>query len=282
MAHAERTRSMGIADGSRARGDRPRRPPMPRRAHAPSWPRARLRPGPSGLAPGLPIGLVFAVFFVLPLVLVGDRQPSGTTTTTRSCPPSRSAATSRTSRAAIDQLPDLCTILKTYHLHGEVLLHRLGTDLGDRLHRSRISSPSTSARSPCRSTLALLCTIPFWTSNVIRMISWIPLLGRNGLVNQALDRLRCMVVHAAGRVAALFAVLGGAGLRPPLHLLHGGPDLQLHGAHRQAADRGRLRRRRQRLADAVERRRPALQARHRHRLDLRRHHRDGRFRHRRA
>jgi putative spermidine/putrescine transport system permease protein len=34
--------------------------------------------------------------------------------------------------------------------------------------------------------LALLCTIPFWTSNVIRMISWIPLLGRNGLVNQSL------------------------------------------------------------------------------------------------
>jgi putative spermidine/putrescine transport system permease protein len=34
--------------------------------------------------------------------------------------------------------------------------------------------------------LFLLCTIPFWTSNVIRMISWIPLLGRNGLVNQAL------------------------------------------------------------------------------------------------
>lgn len=34
--------------------------------------------------------------------------------------------------------------------------------------------------------LFLLCTIPFWTSNVIRMISWIPLLGRNGVVNQAL------------------------------------------------------------------------------------------------
>ncbi|MFQ5748209.1 MAG: SDR family NAD(P)-dependent oxidoreductase, partial [Planctomycetota bacterium] len=33
--------------------------------------------------------------------------------------------------------------------------------------------------------LFLLCTIPFWTSNVIRMISWIPLLGRNGLVNNA-------------------------------------------------------------------------------------------------
>ena len=34
--------------------------------------------------------------------------------------------------------------------------------------------------------LFLICTIPFWTSNVIRMISWIPLLGRNGLVNQGL------------------------------------------------------------------------------------------------
>ncbi|MEZ7197213.1 ABC transporter permease [Pseudodesulfovibrio karagichevae] len=32
----------------------------------------------------------------------------------------------------------------------------------------------------------LLATIPFLTSNIIRMISWIPLLGRNGLVNQAL------------------------------------------------------------------------------------------------
>ena len=29
-------------------------------------------------------------------------------------------------------------------------------------------------------------TIPFWTSNVIRMSAWIPLLGRNGLVNSAL------------------------------------------------------------------------------------------------
>jgi putative spermidine/putrescine transport system permease protein len=35
-------------------------------------------------------------------------------------------------------------------------------------------------------TLFLITTVPFWTSNVIRMISWIPLLGRNGVVNQAL------------------------------------------------------------------------------------------------
>jgi putative spermidine/putrescine transport system permease protein len=34
--------------------------------------------------------------------------------------------------------------------------------------------------------LFLVCTIPFWTSNIIRMISWVPLLGREGLVNQVL------------------------------------------------------------------------------------------------
>jgi len=34
--------------------------------------------------------------------------------------------------------------------------------------------------------LFLLCTVPFWTSNIIRMISWIPFLGRNGLFNQTL------------------------------------------------------------------------------------------------
>jgi putative spermidine/putrescine transport system permease protein len=32
----------------------------------------------------------------------------------------------------------------------------------------------------------LICSIPFWTSIVIRMIAWIPLLGRNGLVNRLL------------------------------------------------------------------------------------------------
>ncbi|ACL55149.1 ABC transporter permease [Methylobacterium nodulans] len=43
--------------------------------------------------------------------------------------------------------------------------------------------------SAIQTVLFLLCTIPFWTSNVIRMIAWIPLLGRNGLVNDALMSL---------------------------------------------------------------------------------------------
>ena len=34
--------------------------------------------------------------------------------------------------------------------------------------------------------LLLLCTVPFWTSNIIRMISWIPLLGKYGVFNRTL------------------------------------------------------------------------------------------------
>ena len=41
--------------------------------------------------------------------------------------------------------------------------------------------------------LFLLCTVPFWTSNIIRMISWIPLLGKEGLINEAL--LATGVIH---------------------------------------------------------------------------------------
>ena len=37
--------------------------------------------------------------------------------------------------------------------------------------------------------LFLVCTIPFWTSNIIRMISWIPFLGRNGILNTTLQAL---------------------------------------------------------------------------------------------
>lgn len=37
--------------------------------------------------------------------------------------------------------------------------------------------------------LFLLCTIPFLTSNIIRMISWIPFLGRNGIANSTLISL---------------------------------------------------------------------------------------------
>jgi putative spermidine/putrescine transport system permease protein len=37
--------------------------------------------------------------------------------------------------------------------------------------------------------LFLVCTVPFLTSNIIRMISWVPFLGRNGLINSSLVEL---------------------------------------------------------------------------------------------
>lgn len=41
---------------------------------------------------------------------------------------------------------------------------------------------SGAARAICFAA----CAIPFWTSGPIRMVSWVPLLGREGLVNKAL------------------------------------------------------------------------------------------------
>ncbi|HUG61368.1 MAG TPA: ABC transporter permease [Methylomirabilota bacterium] len=43
--------------------------------------------------------------------------------------------------------------------------------------------------STMQMVLFLVCTVPFLTSNIIRMISWIPVLGRNGLVNSTLIEL---------------------------------------------------------------------------------------------
>jgi putative spermidine/putrescine transport system permease protein len=45
-----------------------------------------------------------------------------------------------------------------------------------------------------RIVLLLACSIPFFTSNVIRMISWIPFLGREGILNNAV-----MATHLINR-----------------------------------------------------------------------------------
>jgi putative spermidine/putrescine transport system permease protein len=57
--------------------------------------------------------------------------------------------------------------------------------------------------------LFLLCTVPFWTSNVIRMISWIPLLGRHGVVNMALQRLGLIDAPLEWLLYSEFAVILG-------------------------------------------------------------------------
>src|SRR5213596_4315924 len=55
--------------------------------------------------------------------------------------------------------------------------------------------------------LFLLCTVPFWTSNVIRMISWIPLLGRHGVVNTVRQSLGLVYAPSAWLLYAEFAVI---------------------------------------------------------------------------
>ena len=63
-------------------------------------------------------------------------------------------------------------------------------------------------RSPrTQMVLFLICTIPFWTSNVIRMISWIPLLGRNGLVNDTLRSLGIIDKPIEGLLYSDFSVV---------------------------------------------------------------------------
>ena len=82
----------------------------------------------------------------------------------------------------LTNLPDLCTIFSTYLSTAKfcfivwALTLLIGFTLAYYL-AFHVRSATTQM------VLFLVCTIPFWTSNVIRMISWIPLLGRNGLVN---------------------------------------------------------------------------------------------------
>ena len=137
-----------------------------------------------GWVQAMPFGLVFLVFFVIPLLLVvvvsffdyNDYEIVPTLTT-------RSYV--ENFEGCISQLPDVCTIMKTYASTVKFcfLVWALTLMIGFTIaYFLAFYVKSVTVQM----TLALICTIPFWTSNVIRMISWIPLLGRNGLVNQML------------------------------------------------------------------------------------------------
>ena len=141
-------------------------------------------PGLPGWIQATPFALVFAVFFILPLVFVVivsfwdyndyEMLPAFTT---------RSYVESF--EGCLTSLPDLCTMFATYLSTAKFcfIVWALTLVIGFTVAyflAFHIRSTTTQM------VLFLVCTIPFWTSNVIRMISWIPLLGRNGLVNQML------------------------------------------------------------------------------------------------
>ena len=88
----------------------------------------------------------------------------------------------------VKSLPDLCTSFATYISSLKfVFITWLITLLTGFLVALFLSFCVSSLQMQI--VLFLLCTIPFWTSNVIRMISWIPLLGRNGLVNSTMQNI---------------------------------------------------------------------------------------------
>jgi putative spermidine/putrescine transport system permease protein len=87
--------------------------------------------------------------------------------------------------SSLNDYGDLCVTFKTYisTLRISLLVWLLTLVLGFAVAYFLAFHVRTNQM---QTLLFVLCTIPFWTSNVIRMISWIPLLGRNGLVNQTL------------------------------------------------------------------------------------------------
>jgi putative spermidine/putrescine transport system permease protein len=132
-----------------------------------------------------PMMLIFALFFLLPLVFV-TIVSAWDYNEYEMIPAFSLRGYTDTFDGCIAALPDLCTILKTYlkTLKLCVLTWSLTLLIGFTVAYFL----AFHVRSKTwQIVLTLLCTIPFWTSNVIRMIAWIPLLGRNGLVNKGLE-----------------------------------------------------------------------------------------------
>lgn len=131
-----------------------------------------------------PMTLVFALFFIIPLVFVtivsfwdyNDYEM---------LPAFSGRGYTDTFEGCLAQLPEFCTILKTYGTTLKFCLIVWAATFVIGFTIAYFLAFHVKSKT-WQIGLSLLCTIPFWTSNVIRMIAWIPLLGRNGLVNKAL------------------------------------------------------------------------------------------------
>ena len=134
-----------------------------------------------------PLTLVFALFFLVPLALI--LMVSFWDFNEYELLP---AFTVKNYLAVFDgcgNTSDMCVTLRTYlsTLKFSFLVWLITLVLGFAVAYFLAFHVRSSGM---QTVLFVLCTIPFWTSNVIRMISWVPLLGRNGLVNQTLIDLR--------------------------------------------------------------------------------------------
>ncbi len=139
--------------------------------------------GPAAWWQAGPFAAVFGVFFVLPLLLV--LAVSFWPTSDYELIPGFTLQNYGLIFEGCGNLAEPCVTLKTY---ASTLVFSLMTWAVTLVLGFAIAYfLAFHVHSPGLQTLLfVLCTIPFWTSNVIRMVSWVPLLGRNGLVNQAL------------------------------------------------------------------------------------------------
>lgn len=131
-----------------------------------------------------PLGAVFLLFFIVPLVLTLIVS-FWDYTEYAIIPDFTFRNYQEIFEGCVTRLPDLCMTFKTYWstFKFSFMVWLLTLVIGFAVSyflRFHVRTMTMQV------VLFLLCTIPFWTSNVIRMIAWIPLLGRNGLVNQGL------------------------------------------------------------------------------------------------
>jgi len=133
-----------------------------------------------------PFTLVFLLFLVLPLVLVA--AVSFWKASDYELIPAFTAQNYLDIFSGCGTTSELCVTLKTYlsTLKFCVLVWAITLAIGFAVAYFLAFHVRTVG---AQTLLFILCTVPFWTSNVIRMISWVPLLGRNGLINQSLQGL---------------------------------------------------------------------------------------------
>jgi putative spermidine/putrescine transport system permease protein len=130
-----------------------------------------------------PLAIVFIAFFVIPLLLIV--AVSFWRATDYELIPAFTAQNYLDIFRGCGSGGDMCVTFKTYisTLKFSFLVWLITATLGFALaYFIAFHVKSTLMQT----VLFIVCTVPFWTSNVIRMISWVPLLGRNGLVNQTL------------------------------------------------------------------------------------------------
>ena len=132
----------------------------------------------------LPFTLVFVVFLVLPLLLVA--AVSFWRATDYELIPAFTAQNYIDVFNGCGSTAELCVTLKTYlsTLKFCLLVWAVTLVIGFAVAYFLAFHVRSLGM---QTVLFILCTVPFWTSNVIRMISWVPLLGRNGVVNTALQ-----------------------------------------------------------------------------------------------